>query len=84
MEYLKAIAVPLIKAPFDNVGTTFHSDTSSNIDAAVIFSPSLLTNKIVIIEEITLCCEAIFKSAYEIFFLLEQVQLAAHPKDYSV
>lgn len=63
IEYLRVIAVLLIKAPFDNAGPhcTLIYLVSFIIDALVIFSPFLLTNKIVIIEDITLSCQAVFK-----------------------
>lgn len=63
IEYLSVIAVLLIKAPFDNAGPhcTLIYLLSFIIYAAVIFSPFLLTNKIVIIEDITLSREAVFK-----------------------
>lgn len=62
IEYLRVIAVLLIKAPFDNAVprcTPIHL-LAFIIYATVIFSPFLLTNKIVIIEDITLSREAVF------------------------
>lgn len=63
IEYLSVIAVLLIKAPFDNAAPhcTLIYLLSFIIYAVVIFSPFLLTNKIVIIEDITLSREALFE-----------------------
>lgn len=63
IEYLRVIAALLIKAPFDNAALhcTLIYLFSFIIYVVVIFSPFLLTNKIVIIENITLSREAVFK-----------------------
>lgn len=51
----------------------------STFMAVVIFSPFLLTNKIVIIEGITLSCEAVFKWLFFLLLLLFPVVGAGMP-----
>lgn len=78
------IAVRLIKAPFDNATPhcTLIYVLSFIIYAVVIFSPFLLTNKIVIIEDINLSREAVFK--WHLKSPFAETGRTTGPKDYFI